>query len=52
MFKQLKVEEKLKLLSDSDWKSVVIPAPKDLEISPIFLFWHSEGEHPIIRDFD
>ena len=52
MFKQLKVEDKLKLLYDSDWKSVVIPAPKDLEISPIFLFWHSEGEHPIIRDFD
>ncbi len=51
MFRQLKVEQKLKLLSDLDWKSVVIPTPKDLKISPIYLFWHSEAEHPIISEF-
>jgi hypothetical protein len=51
MFKQLKVEHKLKLLSDLDWKSVTIPTPEYLKIYPIYLFWHSEGEHPIISEF-
>jgi hypothetical protein len=49
-FNQLKIEYKLKLISDSDWKSVEIPTPEELLISPIHIYWHSEGEHPIIMD--